>query len=50
MRSTELRRKQFEFRKQRFKKPRKPLYSEYFWKCRIFSTIYSFRPTFAVPG
>ena len=31
--------KQFEFRKQRIKKSRKPLYSEYFWKCRIFSIM-----------
>jgi len=30
--------KQFEFRKQRLKKTRKILYSD-FWKCRIFSTV-----------
>jgi len=34
--------KQFEFRKQRLKKLRKTLYSEYFWKRRIISIMYCF--------
>jgi len=28
----------------------KTSYFEYFWKCRIFSTVYYFRPIFAAPG